>query len=60
MVAYSLMVAYACLRHWYMGMMFFAPIPLVGLFVWMSGRRHAAEGDGPDDPHGSSPAGIAG
>lgn len=54
------MVVYACLKHWYMGTMFFAPIPIVGIWVWLSGRKHAAEGDGPDDPHGSSPAGIAG
>jgi len=54
------MVVYACLRHWYEGMTFFAPIPVVGFFVWLSGRRHAADDDGPDDPRGSSPAGFAG
>jgi len=41
-------------------MIFFAPIPVVGLFVWVSGRRHAADNDHPDDPRGSSPAGFAG
>jgi hypothetical protein len=54
------MVAYACLRHWYEGMIFFAPIPVVGLFVWLSGRRNAADDDGPDDPRGSGSAGFAG
>ncbi len=54
------MVVYACLRHWYEGMIFFAPIPAVGIFVWLSGRHHAAAGDDPDDPRGSSPAGLAG
>ena len=54
------MVVYACLRHWYEGMIFFAPIPVVGFFVWLSGRRHGADEDGPDDPSGSSPAGFAG
>lgn len=36
----------ACLRHWYESMIFFAPIPVIGVWVWLSGRRHAAaEGD---------------
>lgn len=44
-----------------MGMMFFAPIPLVGLWVYLSGRRHAAEGEPPDDHGpGSHAAGAAG
>lgn len=54
------MVVYACLRHWYEGMIFFAPIPVIGLFVWISGRRHAAEGDGSDDRGGSGPNRFAG
>ncbi len=55
-----MMACATCLRHWYEGMIFFAPIPVVGLFVWLSGRRHAVDDDGPDDPRGSGSAGFAG
>jgi hypothetical protein len=48
------MLLLACLRHWYESMIFFAPIPVVGLWVWFSGRRHAAEPE-PDQPHSGSP-----
>ncbi len=50
----------ACLKHWYEGMIFFAPIPVVGIFVWLSGRRHAADGDGHDDSRASGPTSFVG
>lgn len=54
------MFVYACLRHWYEGLIFFGPIPVVGIFVWLSGRRHAAEFDAADERGASSPAAHAG
>jgi hypothetical protein len=48
------MIVFACLRHWYEGMIFFAPIPVIGIWVWLSGRRHA-DGEPPED--GPRPAG---
>jgi len=49
------MLLFACLRHWYESMIFFAPIPVIGLWVWYSGRRHAAEGEEERDGRGSPP-----
>ena len=48
------MVVFACLRHWYESLIFFGPIPIIGLWVWMNGRRESrredaeglADGDG--------------
>jgi len=37
------MLVFACLQHWYESLIFFGPIPLIGLWVWMSGRRDRGE-----------------
>lgn len=37
------MFVLACLRHWYESLIFFGPIPVVGIWVWLSGRRQGDE-----------------
>jgi hypothetical protein len=39
------MVVIACLRHWYESLIFFGPIPVVGFWVWMNGRRESRKED---------------
>jgi len=36
------MVVLACMQHWYESAIFFGPIFALGVWVWYSGRRHAA------------------
>lgn len=38
------MLILACLRHWYSSAIFFGPVPLIGLFVWVKGRRDRTGG----------------
>lgn len=33
----------AHLGHWYHAAIFFAPLPIIGLYVWLTGRRYPAE-----------------
>ncbi len=40
------MFVMACLKHWYMSMIFFGPVPLVGLWIWFSGRRKTEASSG--------------
>jgi hypothetical protein len=40
------MFVLACLKHWYESAIFFGPIPIVGLFIWISGRRAGREDGG--------------
>ena len=49
------MLALACLRHWYTSAIFFAPVLLLGAWVWFNGRRDRKRdsGDG-----GGAPAGL--
>ncbi len=35
----------AHLGHWYHAAIFFAPLPIIGLYVWLSGRRYAAQAE---------------
>jgi hypothetical protein len=37
------MLILACFQHWYTSAIFFAPVPIIGFFIWLSGRRHAAD-----------------
>ncbi len=49
------MLVVACLTHWYESILFFAPLPFLGLFVWISGRRHARDDyDGGERPYDDS------
>ncbi len=43
----------ACLTHWYESLIFFGPIPIIALYVWISGRRQGAGGDGQRDTRAS-------
>ncbi len=54
------MLVIACLRHWYQSMIFFGPVPIVGLWVWIAGRRHAAEDENDQSGGTPSPPHIAG
>jgi hypothetical protein len=46
----------ACLQHWYESMIFFGPVPIIGIWVWLSGRRHLGEEDPQDERAPSSPS----
>ena len=48
------MLVIACLHHWYESLIFFGPVPVLGLWVWISGRRHVAE-DEDDQGDGMAP-----
>jgi hypothetical protein len=40
------MLVLACLQHWYTSVVFFGPIPIVGLFIWINGRRESRTDSG--------------
>jgi hypothetical protein len=40
------MFVLACLKHWYTSLIFFGPIPIIGFWVWLSGRRQGRREEG--------------
>jgi hypothetical protein len=40
----SSMLVLACLKHWYTSFVFFAPVPIVGAWLWLSNRRQRRGG----------------
>ncbi len=46
------MLVLACLKHWYTSFIFFAPVPIVGIWLWFSNRRE--RGGGGSDRRASS------
>jgi hypothetical protein len=50
------MLISACLQHWYTSVVFFAPVPIVGVAIWLHGRRLSSEDDDHDGPHDQAPA----
>jgi hypothetical protein len=37
----------ACMMHWYVSMLFFAPVAGVGVWVWLNTKQIAKRGSGP-------------
>ena len=49
------MFVLGCLQHWYTAFIFFAPVPILAIWLWLSNRRERrGSGDGGSGDHFSS------